>query len=201
MLMVVNYSDDKELLEVLKCGEISAFEYIYTTYYDSLLNYADRILNDLETARDVVQQMYYKIWEGRELLNISLSVKAYLFKSVYHGCLNTLVHKKNIQKYEQEQLADLYFSNVIQSPEAEMELWQADIAKALDEAIASLPEKCREVFVLSKVEGLKNREIAEKLNISEKTVERHITIALSKLREELDWLLQIILFFSVSHWG
>ena len=201
MLMLVDYSDDKELLEVLKCGKISAFEYIYTTYYDSLLNYADRLLNDLETARDVVQQMYYKIWEGREVLNISLSVKAYLFKSVYHACLNTLAHKKNIQKYEREQLADLYFSNVIQSPEAEMELWQADVAKALDEAIALLPEKCREVFVLSKVEGLKNREIAEKLNITEKTVERHMTIALSKLREELDWLLQIILFFSVSHWG
>ena len=67
--------------------------------------------------------------------------------------------------------------------------------------IAILPEKCREVFVLSKIEGLKNREIAEKLNISEKTVERHMSIALSKLREELDWLLQIILFFSFSHWG
>ena len=130
--MLVDYSDDKELLEVLKCGKISAFEYIYTTYYDSLLNYADRLLNDLD---------------------ISLSVKAYLFKSVYHACLNTLAHKKNIQKYEREQLADLYFSNVIQSPEAEMELWQADVAKALDEAIALLPEKCREVFVLSKVEG------------------------------------------------
>ena len=69
------------------------------------------------------------------------------------------------------------------------------------EAIAILPEKCREVFVLSKIEGLKNREIAEKLNISEKTVERHMSIALSKLREELDWLLQIILFFSFSHWA
>ena len=73
--------------------------------------------------------------------------------------------------------------------------------QAIQEAIATLPEKCREVFVLSKIEGLKNREIAEKLNISEKTVERHMSIALSKLREELDWLLQIILFFSFSHWG
>ena len=201
MLMLVDYSDDKELLEVLKCGKISAFEYIYTTYYDSLLNYADRLLNDLETARDVVQQMYYKIWEGREVLNISLSVKAYLFKSVYHGSLNTLAHQKNIQKYEREQLTDFYFSTVIQSPEAEEALWKSDIEQAIQEAIAILPEKCREVFVLSKIEGLKNREIAEKLNISEKTVERHMSIALSKLREELDWLLQIILFFSFSHWG
>lgn len=82
-----------------------------------------------------------------------------------------------------------------------MELWSSDIGRALQEAIDSLPERCREVFLLSKVEGLKNREIAERLNISEKTVERHMSIALSKLREDLDWLLQLILFFSFFHWG
>ena len=201
MCMVLDYSEDRELLTLLRRGEISAFVDIYTTYYDALLNYADRLLNDMEAARDVVQQVYYKMWENRDTLNISLSVKAYLFKSVYHGSLNTLAHQKNIQKYEREQLTDFYFSTVIQSPEAEEALWKSDIEQAIQEAIAILPEKCREVFVLSKIEGLKNREIAEKLNISEKTVERHMSIALSKLREELDWLLQIILFFSFSHWG
>ena len=197
MCMVLDYSEDRELLTLLRRGEISAFVDIYTTYYDALLNYADRLLNDVETARDVVQQVFYKIWENRDALSISLSVKAYLFKSVYHGCLNTLAH----QKYEQEQLSDFYFSTVIQSPEAEEVLWKSDIEEAIREAMAVLPEKCREVFVLSKIEGLKNQEIAEKLGISEKTVERHMSIALSKLREELNWLLQFILFFSVSHWG
>ncbi len=199
--MVLDYSEDRELLMLLRHGEISAFVDIYTKYYDALLNYADRLLNDVETARDVVQQVYYKIWENRATLNISLSVKAYLFRSVYHGSLNTLAHRKNIQKYEQEQLSDFYFSTIIQSPEAEETLWKSDIEEAIQEAITVLPEKCREVFVLSKIEGLKNREIAEKLGISEKTVERHMSIALSKLRDELDWLLQIVLFFSVSHWG
>ena len=184
MYMVVDYSEDRELLTLLRRGEISAFVDIYTAYYDALLNYADRLLNDMEAARDVVQQVYYKMWENRDTLNISLSVKAYLFKSVYHGSLNTLAHQKNIQKYEREQLTDFYFSTVIQSPEAEEALWKSDIEQAIQEAIAILPEKCREVFVLSKIEGLKNREIAEKLNISEKTVERHMSIALSKLREE-----------------
>lgn len=80
--MVLDYSEDRELLTLLRHGEISAFVDIYTTYYDALLNYADRLLNDVETARDVVQQVYYKIWENRDALNISLSVKAYLFKSV-----------------------------------------------------------------------------------------------------------------------
>ena len=199
--MVVDYSEDRELLTLLRRGEISAFVDIYTAYYDALLNYADRLLNDMEAARDVVQQVYYKMWENRDTLNISLSVKAYLFKSVYYGSLNTLAHEKNVRKYERERLADFYFSTIIQSPEAEMKLWQSDIDRALQEAMDSLPERCREVFLLSKVEGLKNREIAERLNISEKTVERHMSIALSKLREELDWLLQLILFFSFSHWG
>ena len=90
---------------------------------------------------------------------------------------------------------------IIQSPEVEDDLWKSDIKEAVQKAILSLPEKCREVFTLSKLDGLKNREIADKLNISEKTVERHMSIALSKLREELDWLLQIILFFSISNWG
>lgn len=98
-------------------------------------------------------------------------------------------------------MTDFYFSEVVQTPEVEMALWQSDIEKALKEAIDTLPEKCREVFLLSKIEGLKNREISEKLGISEKTVERHITIAISKLREELDWILQIIPFFSIFHWG
>ncbi|PXZ43761.1 RNA polymerase sigma-70 factor [Sanguibacteroides justesenii] len=201
MWMINNYSDDKELQRSLKRGTISAFVYIYTTYFDALLNYADRLLNNMETARDVVQQVFYKVWEGRAVLSITLSVKAYLFKSVYYGSLNTLAHEKNVRKYEQEQLSDFYFSTIIQSPEAEIELWQSDIGRALQDAIDSLPERCREVFLLSKVEGLKNREIAERLTISEKTVERHMSIALSKLRDELDGVLQMILFFSFFPWG
>lgn len=193
--------NEENFQELLRHGDISAFEHIYAEYYERLLNYADRLLNDIETARDVVQQVYYKMWENRQSLNIELSVKAYLFKSVYNYSLNTLAHQKNIQQYEQKQMTDFYFSEVVQTPEAEMALWQSDIEKALKEAIDTLPEKCREVFLLSKIEGLKNREIAEKLGISEKTVERHITIAISKLREELDWLLQIIPFFSIFHWG
>ncbi len=197
---VKNYSDDSELLNLLKSGKVSAFVHIYTMYYDSLLDYAFRLLRDREAARDVVQQVYYKIWEGREALSIVFSVKTYLFKSVYNRSLNTLAHKKNIQKYEQEHSADVYYSTVIQLPEAEVLLRRSDIEKAVWEVVATLPEKCREVFTLSKIDGLKNREIAEKLIISEKTVKRHISIALSRLRERLDYLLQIILFFLISYW-
>ncbi|WP_294139420.1 RNA polymerase sigma-70 factor [uncultured Sanguibacteroides sp.] len=192
--MVRNYSDDSELQDLLKQGKVSAFVHIYTMYYSSLLDYAYRLLHDMEAAQDVVQQVYYKIWEGREVLSITFSVKTYLFKSVYYRSLNTLAHKRNIQKYEREQSEEVYYSTIIQLPEAELKLQQTDIDAAIKEAIATLPEKCREVFILSKLNGLKNREIAEKLAISEKTVKRHISIALSRLREKLDYLLQIILF-------
>lgn len=200
-MVILDPKDDKKWIDELKEGNIRAFEYIYTTFFASLANYADRLLNDSDTARDVVQHVYYKIWENRKTLNISLSLQAYLYKSVYYGCLNTLTHQKNIRQYEQLHLDGLYLSDILQSPEAEVSLWQSDIEKAVREAIDALPDKCREVLVLSKFEGLKNKEIALKLNISEKTVERHMSIAIGRLRKNLDWLLQIFFIISVSDWG
>lgn len=195
--MIKDYLDNKSLQQCLKEGDIAAFEYIYKEYYSSLLNYADRLLCNIESARNVVQDVYYKMWENRSSLDIEISVKAYLFASVYHASLNILKHLKYVQNYEQEQLTDFYFSTVVQSPEAEMELWRSDIKEALDQALKLLPERCREVFELSKLSGLKNREIADKLAISEKTVERHMSLALSFLRKELAWLLKdsVIFFF------
>lgn len=195
------YSDDKTLLEALKRGEVAAFEHIYKTHYDHLLNYADRLLQDFEAAQDIVQEVYYKIWENREKLDITVSIQSYLFKSVYNHSVNTINHQKYVRQYEEKQIKELYFSTIVETPESEINLWQEDIEKALNEAIENLPEKCREVFKLSKIEGLKNREIAEKLKISEKTVERHMSIALNKLKDELSWLLQLLAFFSLLDWG
>lgn len=189
------------MITALKNGDMRAFEYVYITYSDSLLNYADRLLNDTHTAQDVVQQVYYKIWENRTSLEITLSIRAYLYKSVYYGCLNTLTHRKNIRPYEQLQTGNLYLSHILQTPEAEISLWQSDMEEILREAIETLPEKCRKVLLLSKYEGLKNKEIAQQLGISEKTVERHITIALSKLRQHLDGALQFFIIFFFSDWG
>mgnify|MGYP002740571530 FL=1 len=99
-----------------------------------------------------------------------------------------------VNNYADRELLDFYFSEIVQTPEAELALQNEDIRKALEEAINKLPERCREVFVLSKVEELSNKEIAEKLNISVKTVEVQMTKALSRLREELEWVLCIIFF-------
>ena len=89
-------------------------------------------------------------------------------------------------------MLNFYFSEIIQTPEAELALLDEDINNALQEAIDKLPERCREIFVLSKMDEMSNKEIAEHLNISVKTVEIQMTKALSRLRMELEWLLCVI---------
>ena len=125
-------------------------------------------------------------------LNIHLSIKSYLYKSVYNSCLNEIKHRKVVNNHIDRELLDFYFSEIVQTPEAELALLGEDINNALREAIDKLPERCREVFVLSKMEELSNKEIAERLNISVKTVEVQMTKALSRLRGELEWLLCVI---------
>ena len=186
------FDNHEVLLEALQKGEEKAFVYLFDRYYEGLLNYAGRIVRETELAHDLVQETFCKLYEDH--LNIHLSVKSYLYKSVYNSCLNEIKYQKVVNNYADRELLDFYFSEIVQTPEAELALQNEDIRKALEEAINKLPERCREVFVLSKVEELSNKEIAEKLNISVKTVEVQMTKALSRLRKELEWLLSLIFF-------
>ena len=176
------------LLEALRKGEEKAFEYLFDRYYEGLLNYAGRIVRETELAYDLVQETFCKLYEDHANLNIHLSIKSYLYKSVYNSCLNEIKHQKVVSNYADRELLDFYFS------EAELALLGEDINNALREAINKLPERCREVFMLSKMEELSNKEIAERLGISVKTVEIQMTKALSRLRKELEWLLSLIFF-------
>ena len=191
IVLDMDYTNTGILVSALNEGNILAFEYIYKTYYKSLLNYASRILKDVEASKDAVQQAYYRLWENRSMLTITISPQAYLYRAVYNNCINSITRKDIIRKYEEEQLKELYFSTIIQTPEAEMLLERSEIEKAL-------PKKCQEIFILSKMEGLKNKEIAERLGISLKTVESQMTIAIKRLRKDLGWLLQIFIFFRLD---
>ena len=182
------------LLEALRKGEEKAFEYLFDRYYEGLLNYAGRIVRETELAYDLVQETFCKLYEDHANLNIHLSIKSYLYKSVYNSCLNEIKHRKVVNNHIDRELLDFYFSEIVQTPEAELALLGENINNALREAIDKLPERCREVFVLSKMEELSNKEIAERLNISVKTVEVQMTKALSRLRKELEWLLSLIFF-------
>ena len=194
IVLDMDYTNTGILVSALNEGNILAFEYIYKTYYKSLLNYASRILKDVEASKDAVQQAYYRLWENRSMLTITISPQAYLYRAVYNNCINSITRKDIIRKYEEEQLKELYFSTIIQTPEAEMLLERSEIEKAIMISV----EKCQEIFILSKMEGLKNKEIAERLGISLKTVESQMTIAIKRLRKDLGWLLQIFIFFRLD---
>lgn len=198
IVLDMDYTNTGILVSALNEGNILAFEYIYKTYYKSLLNYASRILKDVEASKDAVQQAYYRLWENRSMLTITIFPQAYLYRAVYNNCINSITRKDIIRKYEEEQLKELYFSTIIQTPEAEMLLERSEIEKAIMISVEALPKKCQEIFILSKMEGLKNKEIAERLGISLKTVESQMTIAIKRLRKDLGWLLQIFIFFRLD---
>lgn len=184
--------NQETLIKLLWAGEEKAFIYLFERYYDGLFNYAGRIVRETELAHDLVQDTFCKIYEKRQELDIHLSIQSYLYKSVYNSCLNAIKHRKVVHDYVDQELLDFYFAEIVQMPEAELVLFGEDIKNALWEAVNKLPERCREVFILSKIEELSNKEIAEKLNISVKTVEVQMTKALSRLRKDLEWLLCVI---------
>ena len=182
----------KHLIAGLRRGKEEAFAYVFRLYYGPLLNYAGRILKDTELANDVVQECFCKLYERRKELKEELEVRPYLYKSVYNSCMDAIKHQKVRDNYINQELLDFYFSKVVETPEAEQALLDEDLKGAIQDAINKLPERCREIFVLSKVDGLSNKQIAEQLNISMKTVEAQMTTAFVRLRKELGWLLCFI---------
>jgi RNA polymerase sigma factor, sigma-70 family len=113
-----------------------------------------------------------------------------LYKFYYSERYNSEVRGGTVER--------IVFSTIIQTPEAEMLLERSEIEKAIMISVEALPKKCQEIFILSKMEGLKNKEIAERLGISLKTVESQMTIAIKRLRKDLGWLLQIFIFFRLD---
>lgn len=186
--------DSEQLIVELRDGKEEAFARVFRMYYNPLLNYAGRILRDAELANDLVQETYCRLFERRKELNEELQIRPYLYKSVYNSCLDAIKHRKVESNYVNQELLNFYFSRVVETPEAELALLDEDLKGAIQEAMKKLPERCREIFELSKMEGLSNKQIAEKLDISIKTVESQMTTAFVRLRKELGWLLCVIFF-------
>ena len=173
----------------------NSFDRIYVMYYSRMLRFAKEYVVFEEDAENVVQDVFLLLWEKREVLDIRISLVSYLFSLVKNRSLDYLRHKVVAEEYKQElsfKLMSLEQLNYTFSSEEEIE-------KVIANAIDKLPERCREIFLKSRIEGMKYREIAEELNISANTVENHIAIALKKLRVELkDYLPLLLLLVSVK---
>lgn len=152
---------------------IGEFEILFRKLYMPLGMYALRMVDDADSAEDIVQEVFMKAWlaieGGAEISNF----KAYVYRSVYNECVRVLRHKD--ETVELSSIPDVS-EETVDTSERDARIWRA---------IEELPERCREVFLLSKRDGLSNEEIAEEMNISIKTVKNQMTKALSRLRDAL----------------
>lgn len=173
------------LFRQFKEGDSVALEKLFRRTFPRLFDFAGKITKDTQVAEDIVQDVFIKIWEKKESIE-SINIEGYLFRLVRNQCLDYIKFVKVISDREVElnsirKFEELYRIDFIR--DEPYLLIQEELKKQIDETIDSLPPRCREVFVLSKIEGLKNREIAEKLQINIKNVERHLARATQTFRE------------------
>ena len=153
-------------------------DFLYKTYYAELCSYMFAISGNEVQAQEIVQQTFIKLWRKRDRLFIHGSLKKYIFKVAYHQYMDAVRQKKR----ENQLIEDLKYEAIIELLESTPEDLDQKIC-LLETEINKLPLQCRNVFLLSKKDGLKYKEIAEQLDISIKTVERHMAKALKRLRD------------------
>lgn len=176
-----------KLFEEIRKDNNEAYHTLYTQFYASLCIYALRYIQDKDVAQDCVQEVFLKIWENRDAISITNSVRSYLLVSVRNMCLN-LIEKQKLQLSYEQHILTTY------DPFEEDDLYSIEeLTKLIEDAINKLPQKYQKVFRMSRFENLKNKEIAEKLNISIKTVEAYMTKSLKLLNVEVGKYYSILL--------
>ncbi len=175
-------SNDKatpeKLAQMINQSDRNAFNSLFGILWEPMYIYASSLVMNDSTAKDLVQEVWIDYWQRRETIEVQ-NIKSYLFKAIRYKCYNALRDMK-FNKIQIEVAHSVYIDS-----EVEMEADLADLSKRIDETISSLPKRCQEVFLLSRMNHVNNREIAERLNISQRSVENQISFALRRLRKEL----------------
>jgi RNA polymerase sigma-70 factor (ECF subfamily) len=172
---------DSEIIGRIRQGDEGEFESLFRSSYVSLVRYAKTLIRDHDTAEEIVQDLFFRIWKDREKLQIESSLNGYLYRAVHNRCLHYINHIKVVEKYAREMAFDETESNETPSDILNYRDLQAKIAGIIEK----LPEKCGKIFCMSRFEGLKYSEIAQKLSISIKTVEANMGRALKEFRKAL----------------
>lgn len=181
--------DNTTLISGLKKGDPRAYSFMVDTYHNMLCVYAYELINDHDLAKDIVQNVFVSIWRMRTKLKDDFAVKSYLHRSVYNEFLNQSRSKKLVVQLDKK-----YIDALSQVMEDESEKTMERLIKLVKQEIENLPPKCKRVFLLSRREGLSNVEIAEYLDVSIKSVEAHITKALTTLRKTVGHKVNGVLF-------
>jgi RNA polymerase sigma-70 factor, ECF subfamily len=190
--------DNSNLSRLIKEGDARSYELLFRRLYPRLCAYAQKFVLDSDVSEEIVQALFHSLWEHRDRIDENQSLHAYLFTSVKNRSLNFLESKKSRSKHA-ELLWYLYVQRSTENDNAYQSLLLNDLEKDLNTALAHLPKECKRIFELSRFEGLKYQEIAQRLNISIKTVETQMSRALTRLRLELrEHLLLWVAFFLIN---
>ena len=172
--------DDRDLFDRLRHDDSAAFDALFRAWYPRLVRFAETMLGERAIAEEVAQEVMLAIWNGRANLRVQESVGGYLYRATRNRALNEVRRRKT-----EERGAPFVAAPAEIDADAEDALVEQEIQAELRDAIAALPERCREVFELSRVQGLRYAEIASIMGISVKTVEAQMGKALRILRERL----------------
>lgn len=177
-----------QLLERLRLGDAAAFTEIYDGLAEKLVTYCYNILQDRETCRDLVHDIFLGIWQRRETLNVTTSLESYLFIAARNQVFQVM-RKGRVR----ESVFNEIELKIWGAPTPDNLLYQKELQARLMHIVSDLPEKMQEVYRLSREQHLSHKEISEQLSISTKTVENHLTAALKKIRLSLQDLLPLII--------
>jgi RNA polymerase sigma-70 factor (family 1) len=184
-------TEDDNLLILLKTGDESALTYIYKKYWQRLYMSAHAILKDGQACEDIIQEIFLKVWLNRDQIQIRVSLPAYLFAAVRYEVYRQIKSGK-----VREDIFDHVCERIQAGPDYN-DLEFKELNTKISEIIAQLPDKCRTVYKLSREEHLSHKQIAVQLNISPKTVENHLTKALSYLKLSLGQVLTLELMLLI----
>lgn len=181
---------ESKLIENLKKGSKEAFEIIFKTYFSMLTKYALTFVNSLQDAEDLVEDCFLWVWNKKEYIRIDTSLRAYLFTLVKHRCLDQKKKEQTEIKYRNKILEFHKFDDYHEKPST---LLVKELEERINTEINKLPVQCQKIFKMNRFEGLKYKEIADKLGISITTVKTQMSLALSKLKKAFQDYLPILL--------
>jgi len=170
---------DSNIIERLRKGDEKAFEYVFNLYRARLCFFADKLVGDPDEVEDIVSDTYMKLWERRDRFDNLTSIKAFLYIAVRNQCFDFLKYNKRVRDSKKD-----YAYWASHQDEMDLLMFQSELAHKLSEEIERLPEKCRVIVKLAYYEGLSSEEIAQKLNLSIKTVWNQKVTAVNKLRTD-----------------
>ena len=176
----MNENELKELIQKMKSGDRESFNQIFRRYYSPLVRFCVRFVADADQAAEIVQDLFVKLWTNREKIAFTTSFESYMLRSVRNAAI-TFINKERAHAETNERI----YTDDSDANDPSETLQSNNLEASYREVLASMPEKRREVFLASRYDGLKYAEIAEKLGLSQKTVEAHMSAAIKQLREGL----------------